>query len=139
MNRVRTIIASLVLLSSTAVLATDDARPQFDPSGIWRNPDGTLQVRIDADGPMLTGRIVWAAPEAIVDARESGVRDPLIGTQLLQDYRRSGANSWHGKVYVPDMQGTFVSNIIAKADTKLDISGCILGGLICKHQTWQRV
>ncbi|MDE2436855.1 MAG: DUF2147 domain-containing protein [Sphingomonadales bacterium] len=129
----------MALLSSAAVLATDAARLPVDPTGIWRNPDGTLQVRIEANGPKLTGEIVWAAPEAIVDARESGVREPLIGTQLLQDYRRSGANSWHGKVYVPDMQGTFFSNIVAKADTKLDISGCILRGLICKHQTWQRV
>ncbi|MBS0481827.1 MAG: DUF2147 domain-containing protein [Proteobacteria bacterium] len=115
------------------------AQSSFNPSGVWRNPDGTLQVKIEAQGTQLTGRIVWAAPEAITDARESGVREPLIGTQLLHDYRRAGENRWRGKVYVPDMGGSFSSSIVAKAETQLDISGCILGGLICKHQTWQRV
>ncbi|MBS0473803.1 MAG: DUF2147 domain-containing protein [Proteobacteria bacterium] len=126
-------------MTASTGMASVEAKSSVDPSGLWRNPAGTLQVRIAERAGQLTGTIAWAAPEAIADARESGVNEPLVGTALLQDYRRTGSGRWQGRVYVPDMQATFVSNIKAKTESELDISGCILGGLLCKHQTWRRV
>ena len=107
--------------------------------GRWANPKGTLAVET---GPCaqggLCGRIVWASARARADARQAGVAD-LIGTQLLQGYRRVGADSWTGRVYVPDMGRSFASRIRQTSAETLSISGCLVDGFLCKSQVWHRV
>jgi uncharacterized protein (DUF2147 family) len=41
-------------------------------------------------------------------------------------------------VFVPDMKRKFYSRIEQQGPDKLKISGCILGGLLCKSQYWTR-
>lgn len=122
----------LLMLSGTA-----DAATIASPVGLWQNPRGTLLVRTHDCGRFLCGNIVWAGPKAIADAREAGVNS-LVGTELLSDYRPSGAGRWTGQVYVPDQGRRFYSTIEQKGPDRLRISGCILAGLICKHQEWIR-
>lgn len=106
-------------------------------TGLWRNPHGTVVVRTSNCGANLCGAVVWASPEAISDAREAGVEN-LIGTQLLRDYRPNGPGRWRGTVFVPDMGKSFYSTIVQRGKDRMLISGCILGGLICKRQEWSR-
>ena len=61
-----------------------------------------------------------------------------VGTELLSDYHASGAGRWTGRVYVPDQGRHFYSTIELRTPDSLRISGCILGGLICKRQDWIR-
>jgi len=124
-----------LLLLALPVAAQAEMTPT--PIGLWQNPKGTLLVQTSDCGRQLCGHIVWAAPEAIADAREAGVTT-LIGTELLNDYRPSGVGRWTGQVYVPDQGRRFYSTIEVKGQNGLRISGCILGGLICKHQEWTR-
>lgn len=126
------IIALFLALSSAAQAATP-----FTPYGLWQNPKGTILVRTHSCGQLLCGDIVWAGPKAIADARDAGVTS-LVGTQLLSDYRASSPGRWTGQVYVPDQGRRFASTIELKSPNSLRISGCILGGLICKHQLWTR-
>ena len=126
---------ALGLLASLCAAAV----PPVIPLGLWRNPDNSLQVRISECAAKLCGVIAWASEASILDARESKIKEPLVGTQLLIDYHRASPAVWKGQVYVPDLGGSFYSRITVKGPNTLDIAGCILGGLICKHQTWQRV
>jgi uncharacterized protein (DUF2147 family) len=109
--------------------------------GTWINPRGSVKVQTGActAGKVGTfcGWVVWAAPQALADARDSGVTG-LIGTELLRGYRQAGPGLYRGQVYVPDMGRTFYSTIEQRGANDLKISGCILGGLICKSQNWQR-
>ncbi len=130
----RMLIAALVLALST----TAHAAAMETPIGVWQNPRGTLHVRTRSCGEQLCGDIVWAGAEAVTDAREAGVTT-LIGTELLNDYRHTGNGRWTGQVYVPDEGRRFYSTIEVMNPNRLRISGCILGGLICKHQEWTRV
>ncbi|MCU6455334.1 DUF2147 domain-containing protein [Sphingomonas sp. A2-49] len=115
------------------------ALPSDAPIGRWTNPKGTLAVET---GPCvrggLCGQIVWASERAQAEARQAGIAD-LIGTQLLQDYRRVGTGSWTGRVYVPDMGRSFSSRIRQTSAATLSISGCLVDGLLCKSQVWHRV
>lgn len=123
---------------SLAVLAgSAHAAPGATPIGLWQNPKGTIAVQTQACGPLLCGHIVWAGPQAIADARAAGVPS-LVGIELLSDYRASGTGRWTGKVYIPDVGHRFYSTIELRNANSLRISGCILGGLICKHQDWTR-
>jgi uncharacterized protein (DUF2147 family) len=105
--------------------------------GIWINPRGTVAVRTAQCGARLCGHIVWASPEAAADARDGGVQR-LVGTELLQDYRAIGPGRWSGRVFVPDMGRSFSSTLQQLGPDSLKIQGCVIGGLLCKSQTWHR-
>jgi uncharacterized protein (DUF2147 family) len=128
-------MAMAVLLAVSAGLA--QPQPVLSPIGVWQNPKGTVRVRTRPCGELLCGNIVWASPQAMADARDAGVHS-LIGTELLVGYRRTGSARWTGQVYVPDQGRRFYSTIEQKGPNGLRISGCILGGLLCKRQDWTR-
>jgi uncharacterized protein (DUF2147 family) len=113
--------------------------PAADPVfGVWANPKKTIAVRTAPCGQQLCGTIVSATAKALDDARAAGV-DRLIGTELLRDYRRTGPARWSGTVFIPDMGRSFSSHIVEVSPGTLRISGCILGGWICKSQDWTRL
>lgn len=107
------------------------------PMGIWVNPSGTVRVETGMCGGNLCGKIIWASALALADARASGITQ-LVDTQLLRDYRKTGQGRYQGTVFVPDMGRSFHSTITQKNPDSIRISGCILGGLICKSQDWHR-
>jgi uncharacterized protein (DUF2147 family) len=106
--------------------------------GVWSNPKGSVQVKTGACGDKLCGVVVYASQKAQADARKAGA-EPLIGTTLLRGYRANGSAQWAGQVYVPDRKASYYSTIQLLDAQTLKVSGCILGGLICKSQTWHRV
>lgn len=126
-------------IAASLFAAPAAAVPDADPIiGIWRNPHGTIDVQTMACAHRLCGIIVRASPQAVADARESGV-DRLIGLQLLNDYRRTASGNWVGRVYVPDMGRSFSSHIELTEPNVLRISGCLIGGFFCKSQLWKRL
>ena len=130
----RLLMLATLLVGSQAVAA--DPVPK-GITGVWMNPYSSVAVEIAPCADKVCGRVVWANKDAMDDAREAGV-DKLIGTELLEDYTSNGGGAWKGSVYVPDMRGHFSSTIKAEGPGSLKISGCLLGGFICKSQIWQR-
>ena len=49
-----------------------------------------------------------------------------------------GANSWKGKVYNAEDGKTYTGVMTLVNDNALKLEGCVLGGLICKGETWKR-
>ncbi|MEO7786198.1 MAG: DUF2147 domain-containing protein [Sphingomicrobium sp.] len=133
MTRIIAAVMALAALPSLAAAGT----PAPSAFGLWRNPRGTIDVRISPCGTNLCGTVARASREAEQDAHEAGVAS-LIGIQLLQGYRQIAANRWEGRVFVPDMGGTYSSRIVEISPTQLKISGCLVGGWICKSQLWTR-
>ncbi|WP_239017734.1 DUF2147 domain-containing protein [Sphingomonas aracearum] len=127
--------AGMALLAGNGAAAAQGNEAVY---GVWSNAKGTLHVQTAACGEKLCGSVVWATDKAKTDSLKGGVTH-LVGTQLLQEYRRTGTNSWAGRVFVPDMGRTFSSRIQRLPSGELKISGCLVGGLICKSQTWHRV
>lgn len=132
------LIAAMVAAPLAVPIAAQGAvQPAPEVMGHWINPYGSVVVETAPCGAHLCGRVSWASAEALQDAKESGITG-LIGTELLRDYSPSGPGHWRGRVYVPDMGRTFYSTINVEGPDALRISGCILGGLICKSQLWHR-
>lgn len=129
--------ALVAILASAMVVAQASAQPPAEMMGRWINPRGSVEVEMRSCGVHLCGRVSWASAEALQDAREAGVH-ALVGTELLQDYSPSKAGVWQGRVYVPDMGRSFYSRIALTSPDALRVSGCIVGGLICKAQIWRR-
>jgi uncharacterized protein (DUF2147 family) len=127
-------ISAVLVLQSAPAPASPMSSTAF---GLWRNPRGTVDVRIAPCGNELCGTIARASPEAERDAREAGVQH-LVGLELLRNYEQVAPDRWTGRVYVPDMGGTFSSHMVQLSPGQLKISGCLVGGYFCKSQLWTR-
>ena len=130
-------LALAMTVPLTAIAQPSPPAQQSQARSTWINPYSNVKVETGDCGGKLCGWVVWATPEAQQDARDGGVQN-LVGTELLQDYRQTSGNRWQGRVFVPDMGRTFYSTITREEPGALRISGCILGGLICKSQLWHR-
>jgi len=130
----KALLASLALLVGTAASAATSG-PNLQ--GVWVNPKNSIAVRTEACGGRLCGYVVWLSAKATADAKESGVANP-IGAEVLRDYRPGADGAWHGIVYVLDMGRSFRSTLTEVDPNDLRISGCLLGNLFCRSQTWHR-
>ncbi|MEG8048746.1 DUF2147 domain-containing protein [Sphingomonas aurantiaca] len=105
--------------------------------GVWHNPKNSVAVKTGACGDKLCGWVVRADDEAQADARDGGT-PKLIGTALLREYRPHGRNTWSGQIFVPDMGRTFGSTLTLLDANTIAVKGCLIGGFLCKTQTWRR-
>lgn len=132
---------SLQVAAAAACLLATNGEAQSRLGGVygtWINPKRSVTVVTSACGKLLCGTVISATPETQRIAQEAGA-PALIGTRLLQDYRQTGTNRWQGKVFVPDRNSSYYSTIKQIDANHLKISGCILGGLLCKSQVWERL
>ena len=128
---------TLALAASLAGTAAD-ARQAPAIFGVWVNPARSVRVEIKPCGDSVCGVVVWASPEAQRVAADAGT-DPLVGVQLLSDYHAVGPGAWEGTMFVPDLKGQYASQMQLVGPGTVEISGCALGRLLCKTQTWTKV
>lgn len=66
-------------------------------------------------------------------------RSELVGKTIIADMVPDGANEWSdGTIWAPDDDETYSSEMTLKGNT-LEVSGCVLGGIICRGQDWTRL
>lgn len=125
------------LVLAAAPLATASAAVPSELAGLWRNPDGSVLVRIEACGAEICGTVVGATATAQADARDGGYPQ-LIGLRILFGYRPHGVRHWIGRVLVPDLGHVFSSHIDLVDGNHARIAGCLFRQHLCQSQTWQR-
>ncbi|GGB22209.1 hypothetical protein GCM10011380_09720 [Sphingomonas metalli] len=129
------VILSIVALAVPTLAAAQPGGVE----GLWMNPRHSVVVRTGpCGGEAVCGWVAWANGEAQTDAHEGGT-EKLVGTMLLENYRPSGKGTWKGTLFVPDMHRRFSSEIEQVTPNQIRVEGCILGGIICKSQHWNRV
>jgi uncharacterized protein (DUF2147 family) len=140
--RTATMAAALLGVSLGASLAAD-------PSGTWHTEEGKATVRIAPCGPALCGTIVslkeandpaTGKPKTDKNNADAGLRSrPIIGVLIVLGMKPSGtANKWSGQVYNAEDGKTYTGNLTLQDANTIKLEGCILGGLVCKAQTWTR-
>ncbi|MEQ5868400.1 DUF2147 domain-containing protein [Sagittula sp. NFXS13] len=122
-------IVAAVALSAGAALA--------DPvEGVWQTQvdDGSFAYvkMAPCGGPKVCGVIA----RTFNDAGE--YKSPNIGKQLVIDMVPQGSGKYEGKVWQPSKDRIFMGKMTLNGD-RLQLAGCVAGGLICKKQTWARV
>ncbi len=133
--------AALLGLSLGGALAAD-------AKGTWLTEGGKATVRIAACGDALCGTIValkepndpdTGRPKTDKNNADPSQRSrPVIGSLIVLGMKPSGANSWSGQVYNAEDGKTYTGSITLEGANSLKLQGCILGGLICKAQSWTR-
>ena len=149
MKKLRTAAAAFFL--STVALQTIAPARAADPNplGTWLTADKDSQVRITNCGGALCGALAWlqkpndpATGRPLTDKNNADATKrsrPLLGVQIILGMRPSGTNQWSGNVYNAEDGRTYTGAFTLTGPGTAELKGCVLGGLICKSQTWTRV
>lgn len=130
-----TILAALGLL----MLAGSAQAQAPDPSGTYLSESGETRVRIARCGQAYCGTIVSVQG----DAKDANNPDPnqrgrsLVGVQMISNITPSG-DGFTGQLY-NYKDGKTYSGKMSFQGKAMQLSGCVLGGLICRSQTWTKV
>ncbi len=128
MLSLRKCIAILALTFTAASVQASDL------IGVWitekSDKGSSMAVEIfDCDGK-LCGKAV--------DVFDAPNRDS-VGLEIIKGMRKKSETAYtKGKIYAPDTKKWYKSKMSISADDKLKVSGCVLGGIICRSQIWTR-
>lgn len=112
-----------------------------DPTGVWMRASGSSKIRIDKCGAALCGTVVWEqSPRKDIYNPDASKRDrPVTGLRILLGMKPSGTpDQWKGEVYNAEDGKTYTGYITLEGANSLKLQGCVLGGLICKSDSWSR-
>lgn len=126
--------AALVALGAAATAAVADP-----VEGVWQTlPDDNGRyghVRIAPCGQALCG-VLERAFESDGTERPDAEN---IGRKIVWDMLAVGDGTYDkGKVWAPDRDKTYRARMELDGDS-LAVSGCVMGGLICRASRWRRV
>lgn len=143
-------VSKFLLVAATALftLAGAGFAAAADAYGTWTTGDGKARVRIASCGGALCGTIVslrepidpeTGRPKTDKHNADAGKRKrPMIGVPIVLGMKPNGAGKWAGRVYNAEDGKTYTGYLTLTGANSLDLQGCVLGGLICKSQTWTR-
>ena len=107
--------------------------------GQWRNPKGSVVVKVaPCGGDAYCATVVDASAKAKASARKGGT-PRLIGTQILSGVRARGAGVYRGRAFDPKRNITAPATIRIIDSSTIEVEGCVISGIICKEQRWTRV
>ena len=131
---------SLRLAAIGLFLLTGAAQAQSpDPSGTCLSESGDNRVRIARCGSAYCGTIVAVQGEAKdVNNPDAGLKGRnLVGVQMISNIQPAGAG-FSGQLYNYKDGKTYTGKMSFEGKA-MQLSGCVLGGLICRSQTWTKV
>jgi len=129
----RAALLALVFIGAGGMAMADPAE------GVWQTkPDDNGDyghVKISACGADLCGVLVRAFDGSGTEKSSS----PNIGKRIVWDMKAEGGGAYGGgKIWSPDRDKTYRSKMALSGDV-LSVSGCVLGGMICRSSEWRRV
>ncbi len=132
---------ALALISIAPALAAD-------PFGTWLTGDKKGKVKIVNCGGALCGNLVWLLepndpetnkPKTDKHNADAGKKGrPLLGIPIVLSMKPEGADQWKGQVYNAEDGNTYSGSFAMTGANSAELKGCIMGGLICKAQSWTR-
>jgi uncharacterized protein (DUF2147 family) len=128
--------AGLLLLALSVPVT---ARGQAPLEGHWKNPKGSVTVRLGPCGNAICGVVVEATEKAKASARKGGTLN-LIGTRILSGLRPDGDGAFKGQAFDPKRNIHAPATVRLVGPDALEVRGCALAGMfLCKEQVWTRV
>ena len=147
MTNIRTIACVVASTIALGVMVSGPAHAA-DPSGTWWTADRKGKVKIANCGGAICGTLSWLAepndPETNKPKTDKNNKDaskqgrPLIGVPIVLSMKPAGGDKWEGQVYNAEDGKTYSGNLTLQDANTIKLEGCILGGLVCKSQTWKR-
>ncbi|KFG68752.1 DUF2147 domain-containing protein [Microvirga sp. BSC39] len=129
-----------ILALGLVMLALPASAQQADPSGTYLSETGETRVRIARCGGAYCGTIISVQGEA----KDVNNPDPklkgrnLVGVQMISNIQPA-ADGFTGQLYNYKDGKTYNGKMSFAGGKAMQLSGCVLGGLICRSQTWAKV
>ena len=124
------------ILSAAAGILLAAGAAAADPiEGTWQTQpdDGAFAyVQIAPCGAAYCGTIV----RTFNDAGE--YKSPNLGKQIVRSMAPTGGGSYEGKVWRPSNDKIYIGKAEV-AGNRMQLKGCVAGGLLCKSQTWAKI
>jgi uncharacterized protein (DUF2147 family) len=134
MKRILAKAALLALAVSVPVTASAQAALE----GQWRNPKGSVVVKVEPCGNAYCGTVVRASEKAKANARRGGTPN-LVGMRILSGLKPIGDGRYKGKVFVPKRNLYASATVRQVGPDVMEVEGCALAGILCDEQRWTRV
>lgn len=132
------IIATAAALFAAAA-APAAAAAQAPLEGRWKNPKGSVVVKVAPCGSAWCAVVVDASEKAKANARRGGTPN-LIGTRILSGVRPAGKGTFRGQAFDPKRNIRAPATIKLLGPNAIEVRGCAIGGmLLCREQRWTRV
>ncbi|SFJ33114.1 Uncharacterized conserved protein, DUF2147 family [Phyllobacterium sp. CL33Tsu] len=135
MLNARQALCALLMAGALTTAAMAEAQ---EIAGTYVNETGRTKVKISDCNSGVCGTIVWMnQPVNDINNPDASKRDrPVVGLQAVS-MKATGPGTYAGTLYDPETGKTY-SGKAKVAGNAVELSGCVLGGLICKSATWRR-
>lgn len=117
-----------ITVSALILTATATAAYAADPAGNWVRPSTGTVVKFYGCGANLCAKIV-----GVKDKSKQGT----VGTVIMSGAKKVSDNKWEGDLLNTE-DGQTYNGIVTLSGGGLTLKGCVLGGIICKGETWSR-
>jgi uncharacterized protein (DUF2147 family) len=130
----------LVLGLLAAVAAAPCYAQATDPTGVYLSQSGNTRVRIARCGSGYCGTIVSVQGEwKDVNNPDPALRNrSLVGVEMISDVRPAG-DGFEGTLYNYKDGKRYTGKVTVVGPKAMQLSGCVLGGLICRSEVWTKV
>ncbi len=115
-------ILSIGLASSFVMVGVAQAG---SANGVWKRSNGAHIKVFNCGGGLGMKVIKSPSPKK-------------VGKTIMCGAKKTGKNKWKGTLRNLD-DGQNYAGYVKLKGSKLTLSGCVLGGLICKNDTWSRI
>lgn len=147
MGIIRLTTIAIVSATALAVVLIAPARAA-DPVGTWLTGDKKGKVKIVNCGGAICGTLSWLAEPNDPDTHQPKTDKhnsnaslqgrPLLGIPIVLNMKPVGGDKWEGQVYNAEDGGTYTGSFTMSGPNTAELKGCVMGGIICKGQTWTR-
>ena len=130
----------VLLLSAVLAVGASASARAAGPEGVWLVEDQSGRIKIQKCGSQMWGVISWQKqPKTDTENPNPAMHNrPLVGTAILIGMKPAG-DRWEGGVYNPRNGKVYDSKMAMLPSGKLQIKGCVMGGMICGGEDWTRV
>lgn len=115
-KRIATAALATLVLSSSAIAS---------PLGVWQRTSTGGEIEAFDCGGGIGLKVVKSTDAA------------KVGKQIMCGAKPAGENRWEGTILNLE-DGKEYKGVITLSNNALKLSGCVLGGLICKTENWAR-
>jgi uncharacterized protein (DUF2147 family) len=120
----------LITIIGTSLVTLPTIANASEPWGTWVRPSTGTQVNFYECGGKLCAKVV-----AVKDQSRAGE----IGTVIMAGATKSADSEWRGDLLNTDDGKTYSGVVTLPGSNALRLDGCVLGGTICRGETWQKV
>ena len=122
MKRTLTLIALAAVMSITSTPVFAGAA-----DGVWLRSKTGAHIRAFNCGGGLGLKVIKSA------------KKKNRGKVIMCGAKKTGPNKWKGNLTSTEDGQTYTGYVKLTSKTRLSLDGCVLGGLICKNESWTRI